>query len=101
MRILLACALGCTTGMMVENMKKVSAPDDVIEAHSVNEVNKYYKDYDCVLLGPQVRLELNKIREMCAVDNVPVDVIDARAYGKMDGSAVYEQAKKMINEGVE
>lgn len=96
MKILLACALGCTTGMMVENMKKVASEQDVIEAHSVNEINKYYKDFDCVLLGPQVRLEYNKIKAMCAADNVPVEVIDPRAYGKMDGSAVYAQAKKMI-----
>ncbi len=96
MKILLACALGCTTGMMVENMKKVASKEDVIEAHSVNEINKYYKDFDCVLLGPQVRLEFNKIKTMCAADNVPVEVIDARAYGKMDGAAVYGQAKRMI-----
>ncbi len=99
MKILLACALGCTTGMMVEKMKAVADADDVIEAHSVNEMQKYYQDFDCVLLGPQVRLQVDSIRKLCDPVGIPVDFIDVRAYGRMDGAAVYDQAKRLVKEG--
>lgn len=98
MRILLACALGVTTGMMVEKMRQAAGPGDVIEAHSTNELQKIYKDFDCVILGPQVRLQLNAVRKMCAPDGIPVDCIDIVAYGRMDGAKVFAQAKKMVEE---
>lgn len=96
MKILLACALGCTTGMLVDKMKQSAEPGDIIEAHSVNEVKKIYKNYDCVILGPQVRLQLDEIRKFCTPDHIPVDMVDFAAYGRMDGAKVYQQAKKLV-----
>ena len=70
MRILLACALGCTTSLMVERMKQNASPDDVIEAHSVNEIQNIFTNYDVVILGPQVRLQFENIKTMCEKENV-------------------------------
>ena len=55
---------------------------------------------DCVLLGPQVRFNLGKIKEEAAKVNpgLPVDVIDMKDYGMMNGEAVYKKAKAMMGE---
>jgi len=79
MKILLVCALGCTTSLLVEKMKQVANEDDV-------------------LLGPQVRLQVDDLVKICEKDNVKVDVIDFTAYGRIDGVAVYNQAKKLVEE---
>lgn len=98
MKILLVCALGCTTSLLVEKMKQVANEDDVVEAQSVTEVKNIYKNYDVVLLGPQVRLQVDDLVKICEKDNVKVDVIDFTAYGRIDGVAIYNQAKKLVEE---
>ena len=53
-----------------------------------------------VLLGPQVRFNLGKIKEEAAKVNpgLPVDVIDMKDYGMMNGEKVYNYAKKLMDE---
>ena len=55
---------------------------------------------DCVLLGPQVRSNLGNIKEEAAKVNpgLPVDVIDMKDYGTMNGEKVYNYAKKLMDE---
>ena len=54
---------------------------------------------DCILLGPQVRFQKAAIEKLAAgrkAGAIPVDVIDMRDYGTMNGKAVFEAAMKMI-----
>ncbi len=53
-------------------------------------------DADCILLGPQIRFQKNKIAEQ--VPGVPVDAIDMRMYGRMDGKGALEFARKLMND---
>jgi PTS system cellobiose-specific IIB component len=48
-----------------------------------------------VLLGPQVRYQLSKIKEDVSC---PVEAIDMAAYGMMDGKAVMKRAVELIGE---
>ena len=53
----------------------------------------------CILLGPQVRFQKAAIEKLAAgrkAGAIPVDVIDMRDYGTMNGKAVFEAAMKMI-----
>ena len=52
---------------------------------------------DVILVGPQVRFRLNGIKEQVK-NAIPVDVIDMRTYGMMDGTKVLDQALKMIED---
>ena len=49
---------------------------------------------------PQVRFNLGKIKEEAAKVNpgLPVDVIDMKDYGMMNGEKVYNYAKKLMDE---
>ena len=50
--------------------------------------------WQVVLLGPQVRYELKRIQK--AADPIPVDVIDTRDYGLMNGKSVLEKALALL-----
>lgn len=95
--IVLLCANGMSTSMMVKKMQdhaQKSGYDCKIEAHSIDDV-KDYADVDIILLGPQVKFQLNKVRSLV---NCPVEVIDMTAYGTMNGAKVLEDAKKIIGD---
>ena len=79
-----------------------AAMGDEVEifALPISEGEKRVGDVDCILLGPQVRFNLGKIKEEAAKVNpgLPVDVIDMKDYGMMNGEAVYKKAKAMMGE---
>lgn len=101
MFILLLCAAGMSTSMLVERMKKAAEADGIadltIEAHSVSELNKYADKVDVILLGPQVRFQESTVKSAVA-GRIPVDVIDMKDYGLMNGEAVLKSALKLIED---
>ena len=95
-KIYLFCAAGMSTSLLVTKMQEAAKElsfDCTIEAHPVSEVSERAKDADVVLLGPQVRFQLNKVKEQCTC---PVEAIDMRAYGMMDGKAVISHVIKVL-----
>lgn len=96
MRILLVCNQGMSTGILVENMIKHAEDGDVIEALPVSKSKDVAKNYDVVLVGPQIRYKIAEIKGFVADKNIPVEVIDMQAYGMMDGAKVMQQVKEML-----
>lgn len=99
--ILLACAAGMSTSMLVQRMEKAVQDmegDYQIYAVSVPEVDKEVEqnDIDIVLLGPQVRYEERKLKEKLDPKNIPLRVIDMADYGMMNGQSVLEKALDII-----
>lgn len=102
-RIMLVCAAGMSTSLLVTKMEKAAAEigDEVeIFALPVSEGEKILGTVDCVLLGPQVRFEKTKVLKLIEETGkkIPCDVIDMRAYGTMNGKAVYEFALNLIGD---
>ena len=52
---------------------------------------------EVVLVGPQIRFMLDKVR--AEAKDKPVDAIDMMAYGMMDGAKVLHQIKGMVEHG--
>ena len=101
-RIMLICAAGMSTSLLVTKMEKAAkdAGDDVeIFALPLSEGGKMINTVDCVLLGPQVRYAKSEVEKLIeeAGKNIPLDVIEMKDYGMMNGKAVYEFAKKLLN----
>lgn len=91
--IVLLCAAGMSTSLLVTKMREVAKKegfDCQIDAHSVSEAQKVGEVADVILLGPQVRFELSRVKQLV---QCPVESIDMRAYGMMDGAKVLQQAK--------
>lgn len=102
MRIMLACCAGMSTSLVVSKMqeaaKKEGKEDYKIWAVDQSKIEEELGNFDVLLLGPQVRHIQRKVNKI--VDGkVPVDVIDARAYGRCDGETILKQAESMLKEG--
>lgn len=94
--IVLLCAAGMSTSLLVTKMRAVAkgeAFECEINAYSVAEAEKVGKTADVILLGPQVRFELERVKK---VVSCPVEAIEMRSYGMMDGAKVLQQAKALM-----
>lgn len=92
-KIMLCCASGMSTSLLVEKMKKAAKEENVeveIWAVGANEVKANADKADIILLGPQVRYAQKKIES--EAPGVPVANIGMREYGMMNGAAVLKQA---------
>ncbi len=100
MKILLVCAAGMSTSLVVQKMQKNlkdNEQDWVIEAKAAEEFNDVVKEYDVVLLGPQIRFKKAEFENVARQYNIPVDVINMTDYGMCRGDKVLEQARKLGN----
>lgn len=95
--ILLVCAAGMSTSMLVKKMDEAARKSGIeakIWAVAESEANKHMEKADIVLLGPQVRFLLDKMKAIAG--DTPVEVIDMMAYGSMDGAKVLKNALDRI-----
>lgn len=98
--ILLACNAGMSTSMLVQRMEKAAIQQNIdaqINAVGVSMAETMVDDVDIILLGPQVRHQLKSITKKTE-GKIPVEVIDMRDYGLMNGESVLMAALKAIDE---
>lgn len=96
MKVLLVCSAGMSTSLLMNSMRKVAEPGDEIVAVPYSEMDEVVADYDVVLLGPQIKFRLREATAKLTPAGIPVDVIDMRAYGTMDGPTVMAQARGLL-----
>lgn len=97
MNILLVCAAGMSTSLLVNRMKEAASKKGIeahIEAHPVGSISQYGDKADVILLGPQVRFELKKVKE--SYPTKPVEVINMQDYGMMNGEKVLNTALSLL-----
>lgn len=97
--IVLFCSAGMSTSVMVRKMEEAAKDqnyDCKVAAYSVSEVPTYGPDADIILLGPQIRFNLNKVRGQ--LPGKIVEVIDMRAYGMLDGASVINFVKQKLGD---
>ncbi|MDR0626092.1 MAG: PTS sugar transporter subunit IIB [Bifidobacteriaceae bacterium] len=97
MNVLLVCMAGISTSLLVNNMRKFAAPEDKIEARPVADLDEVIRDYDTILLGPQIRFRLAEVESRALPLGKPVGVLDMRLYGTMDGKAAMDYARSLLN----
>lgn len=98
-KIVLFCAAGMSTSLLVNKMRQAAAKagkDYDIAAYSLNEEEKHAPDADVILLGPQVRYALSKLQ--AKYPGKPIEGIDMRMYGMMDGEGTVAFARKLMND---
>ena len=98
--ILLVCNAGMSTSMLVQKMQTAAKEQGLevgIEAKSVTEAAKVIDHVDVLLLGPQVGYQKGEM-ETLAAGRIPVEVIDMRDYGTMNGKKVLAHALELIGE---
>ena len=103
--ILLVCAAGMSTSLLVNKMKDAAKAKGIeinINALPVSECSSVVDTVDIVLLGPQVKYLYEDTKKKFADLNKPIFVIDSQDYGVMNGEKVLKTAimgyKKHIKE---
>lgn len=99
--IMLVCAAGMSTSLLVTKMKKAAVSKGVdtdIFAIPASEMSTVIenKNVDVVLLGPQVMYMKKQLEAELSVKNIPIEAINVQDYGMMNGDKVLEQALSLI-----
>ena len=97
-KILLVCSAGMSTSLLVNKMNNAAkefGEEVSIEALPVSECSSKIDEVDIVLLGPQVRFQ-KPVVEKLAGGRIPVEVIDMRLYGIMDGKSILTNTLEKI-----
>lgn len=95
--ILLICSAGMSTSLLVTKMQKAAEAKNIeanIWAVGDAESSSNIPKADIVLLGPQVRFLLSKVRGQA--NGKPVESIDMVSYGTMNGEKVLDFALKTL-----
>ena len=88
MRIVLCCAGGLSTTMLMNSMK-----DTVHNSAKLNDILQSEADNcDVLVLGPQVAHKLDAVKPIIEPRKIPYVIVDQETYGKMDGATVMKQA---------
>ncbi|MEG0294003.1 PTS sugar transporter subunit IIB [Enterococcus sp.] len=101
--IMLVCSAGMSTSLLVTKMQKAAEEKGIeseIFAVSASEADQQIetKKVDVLLLGPQVRFMKAQFEKKLEPQNIPLDVIDMKDYGMMNGEKVLAVALKLIEE---
>lgn len=100
-RFYLFCNAGMSTSMLAAKMQEVADAHGLpleVKAFPMAKIDATVaeKHPDCVLLGPQVKHMYDEINERIGSQGTPVVLIDAGAYGVMDGEKVLKEAIKAV-----
>ena len=89
-----------STSLLVNKMIDASKADgrkDKIWAVGQAELDEAMKDCDVLLLGPQMRFLATKIQPKADELGIPMEVIPATLYGRVDGKAVLDFADELAS----
>lgn len=99
MRLLLICAGGMSTSMLIKKLEKYAAETGVenfeCEAHGVAEFGELYKDWDLTLYGPQISNRAESLRQTCGPD-YPLGKIEPADYAIGNAQNIFKQIEKLL-----
>lgn len=100
-KILLVCSAGMSTSMLVKKMQMFASSKKLaieITAKGIAEAKPSIKEYDVVLLGPQISYALDEIKKIA--DQIPVELIPAQIYALARGEEAVRMAYKILDEQI-
>lgn len=95
MRVLLVCGQGMSTSLLVQAMYRCAEEGDTIDSTSFEELPGVIEDFDVILVSPQIRYRIGIIERMMTPRKQIIALMDMKAYGKLDGVSMYQQAKAL------
>ena len=97
MKILLICANGLSTSILMNKMQKWGKEKNIeleVRAVPMSEYLNVYKNFDYILIGPQISYQYNEIKAN-AID-VPVEKISPMDYGMSNVENIMKQVKACL-----
>lgn len=99
--LLLICASGITTGLLVRsienNIEKEKLPVHVFSAPSI-VAQQIIKDeaVDAILIGPHISHELDRLEDLLNYEGIPYRLMDEESYRLLNGTEIFEQGKQLL-----
>lgn len=98
MKILLVCAGGMSTSILLKKIQKYADEKGLglekIIARGISDYEEVYKDFDVILLGPQVSYKKADIQER--VGDKPVAVIAPQDYALGNADKIFAQINALL-----
>ena len=98
MKILLVCAGGMSTSILMKKMEtywKSVGEELEIKAVGLSEYQDVYKNFDIVMMGPQVSYRLKEVKENTGL---PCAAIESFDYAIANCANIMKLAKKLYDE---
>ena len=98
MKKLLCCANGLSTSILMQKMRKWGKEKGIeleVIAKPSSDIENVYKDYDCILVGPQIAYQLEEIKGIAV--GKPVDKINPADYGLGNVENIMKQVHKLLD----
>ncbi len=95
MKVLLICAGGMSTSILMKKLEKYASAHDIdleILARGMNDYDDVYQRYDVILLGPQVSYQKSSVESNT---KKPVAVIAPYDYAIGNAENIFKQIKKL------
>lgn len=99
--LLLICAAGITTGLLVRSMEKSieeqGLPIHVFSAPSIVAQQIIKEDtVDAIMIGPHISHEVTRLKDLLNHEKIPYQLIDIDFYRLLDGEKILEQATRLM-----
>lgn len=100
MKLLLICAGGMSTSMLIKKLEKYADANGIedfeCEAHGVSSFEELYKDWDVTLYGPQISNKAQLLREICGPD-YPLGKIQPADYAIGNAENIFKEVNQLLN----
>ena len=96
MKILLVCAAGASTSIVMKKMEKYAEENGIdlsVRAYSYEEYEPVAAESDVILLGPPIGYRLSAVKESVPQ---PADTIAPMDYALGDAAKIIAQAQKLL-----
>lgn len=97
MKVLLVCSAGMSTSILMKKLDKYASErgiDFEIAAVGVGTFKDICANYDCILMGPQISYQKDKV--VAGAGGVPVAVIPPTDYGIGNCEHIFELINELL-----
>ncbi|MFD1412191.1 PTS sugar transporter subunit IIB [Oceanobacillus jeddahense] len=98
LKIIILCSWGATSSQLAKKVEQAAEKRELdveVYAGGTGEFKQKASEYDVALLEPQVRHLKKEVTKIGEQNDVPVELVDQRAFALMDGDKVLDQALNM------
>ncbi|SDQ21682.1 PTS system, cellobiose-specific IIB component [Virgibacillus subterraneus] len=99
MKLIILCSWGATSSQLAKKVQEAAEKRDLdfqAFAGGTGEFKQKASEYDVALLEPQVRHLKKEVTKVADEHNIPVELVDQRAFALMDGDKVLDQALNLM-----
>ncbi|WP_164667929.1 PTS sugar transporter subunit IIB [Virgibacillus doumboii] len=99
MKLIILCSWGATSSQLAKKVQEAAEKRGVdLEAFAggTGEFKQKASEYDVALLEPQVRHLKKEVTKVAEQHDIPVELVDQRAFALMDGDKVLDQALNLV-----